>query len=148
VNATGAIAIQSATGADSGHVEARDTMEHMDRARRRLQAEREQTLRRLASLTDDYGGVVAASRDTNADDEHDPEGATIAFERSQIAALVRQARLHLDEIDAAVTRLDSGTYGVCERCGRAVGEDRLEARPVARTCIECAAGRTGPPRPG
>ena len=46
----------------------------------------------LASLTDDFDSVVAASRDTNADDEHDPEGATIAFERSQVAALVRHAR--------------------------------------------------------
>ena len=41
-------------------------------------------LRRLASLTDNFNAVVAASRDTNADDEHDPEGATIAFERSQV----------------------------------------------------------------
>ena len=60
----------------------------------------------LANLTDDFDAVVAASRDTNADDEHDPEGATIAFERSQIGALVRQARHHLAEIDAAIERLD------------------------------------------
>jgi RNA polymerase-binding protein DksA len=83
--------------------------------------------------------VVAASRDTNADDEHDPEGATIAFERSQIEALVRQAGHQLEEIDAALTRLDAGTYGICEVCGAAVGENRLEARPAARVCISCAA---------
>jgi RNA polymerase-binding protein DksA len=82
--------------------------------------------------------VVAASRDTNADDEHDPEGATIAFERSQLGALVRQARDHLAEIDAAEARIEAGTYGVCERCGADIGEGRLEARPVARTCIRCA----------
>lgn len=107
--------------------------------RRRLEDEREQTLVRLARLTADYGSVVAASRDSNADDEHDPEGATIAFERSQIGSLVEQARLHLVEVDAAVARLDAGTYGTCERCGGAIGDARLEARPVARTCIGCAA---------
>ena len=111
----------------------------MDRARGRLEAERGQALRRLASLTDDFDAVVAASRDTKADDEHDPEGAKIAFERSQVGALVRQAQDHLVEIDAAMKRLDAGTYGICESCGGAIGEGRLEARPVARTCIQCAA---------
>src|SRR3954447_22283307 len=116
-------------------------MAHMDGTRRRLEAERAETLVRLASLTHDYDAVVAASRDTNADDEHDPEGATIAFERSQIGALVRQARHQLEEIEAAVQRLDAGTYGTCEGCGAPIGEDRLEARPVARACIACAASR-------
>ena len=97
------------------------------------------TLDRLASLTGDHDAMVAASLDTNADDEHDPEGATIAFERSQIGALVRQAQVHLTEIDAAMGRVDAGTYGVCEGCGTAIGDERLEARPVARTCIQCAA---------
>lgn len=111
----------------------------MDVARDRLEAEREQTLGRLASLTEEFDAVVAASRDTNADDEHDPEGATIAFERSQVASLARQARVHLAEIDAAAWRLDAGTYGTCEGCGDPIGEGRLEARPTARSCIRCAA---------
>ncbi|MEI7057430.1 TraR/DksA C4-type zinc finger protein [Nocardioides sp. CCNWLW239] len=110
-----------------------------DRARERLATERRQTLTRLADLTDDFDAVVAASRDTNADDEHDPEGATIAFERSQVQSVVRQVRRHLDEVDAALERLDQGTYGTCESCGRPIGEGRLEARPAARTCITCAA---------
>ncbi|WP_246372642.1 TraR/DksA family transcriptional regulator [Nocardioides pelophilus] len=113
-------------------------MDGMDRARDRLAADRVHTLRRLASLTDDFDAVVEASRDTNADDEHDPEGTTIAFERSQVAALVRQAHRQLAEIDAAMTRLDAGTFGTCEGCGRPIAEERLEARPVARTCIRCA----------
>jgi DnaK suppressor protein len=112
----------------------------MDPARTRLEAEREQTLRRLAALTDDFDSIVAASRDTNADDEHDPEGTTIAFERSQVSTVVRQVQQHLVEVDAALQRLDAGTYGICERCGQPIGEGRLEARPVARTCIGCAAG--------
>ncbi|WP_322938332.1 TraR/DksA family transcriptional regulator [Nocardioides bizhenqiangii] len=110
-----------------------------DAARDRLDAEREATLRRLASLTEDFDAMVAASRDTNADDEHDPEGATIAFERSQVGALVRQARHQLVEADAAVERLAAGTYGSCESCGAPIGDGRLEARPLARTCIDCAA---------
>ena len=117
--------------------------QHDDRddARRRLESEREETLRRLASLTEDFDAVVAASRDTNADDEHDPEGATIAFERSQVSTLVRDARHHLAEIEAATGRLDAGTYGTCEGCGQPIGEARLKARPVARTCIRCANAR-------
>jgi RNA polymerase-binding protein DksA len=110
----------------------------MDKARGLLEGERQKELRRLASLTGDYDEVVIAARDTNADDEHDPEGATIAFERSQVGALVRQAKDHLAEVDAAMERLEAGTYGTCERCGEPIGEDRLEARPVARTCIGCA----------
>jgi DnaK suppressor protein len=111
----------------------------MDDARGRLETEREQTLRRLASLTGDFEAVVAASLDTNADDEHDPEGATIAFERSQVDAVLRQTRRRLEEIGAALRRLDEGTYGVCEVCGSPIAEERLEARPAARTCIRCAA---------
>jgi len=116
-------------------------------ARDLLVAERETTVARLTSLTEDFDAVVAASRDTNADDEHDPEGATIAFERSQVGALARQARAHLAEVDAAMERLDAGTYGTCELCGRPIGQGRLEARPVARTCIECATAAERSPDP-
>ena len=106
-----------------------------------LEEERRRTLRRLDALADDYDGVVAASRDTNADDEHDPEGATIAFERSQVGALVQQAREHLAEVDAALRRLQEGHYGTCESCGQPIAAERLEARPIARTCIGCASAR-------
>jgi RNA polymerase-binding transcription factor DksA len=103
-----------------------------------LAAERDRTAERLARLRRDFLGVVDASRDSNADDEHDPEGATIAFERSQVDALIRQAETHLTEIDAAYARLAAGTYGVCEVCGRPIAGERLEARPTARTCVRCA----------
>ncbi|KRE39171.1 DNA-binding protein [Janibacter sp. Soil728] len=105
-----------------------------------LHEERRGTLARLATLTGDFAAIVEASEGSNADDEHDPEGATIAFERSQLDALVQQARHHVSEIDAALERLDAGTYGICERCGRPIAPGRLEARPVARTCIGCASG--------
>jgi RNA polymerase-binding protein DksA len=118
-------------------------MADMDGVRRRLTAEKQRALERLAGLTHDFQAMVAASRDTNADDEHDPEGATIAFERSQVDALVRQAQHQLDEIEAAQQRLDTGTYGVCEVCGAPIGDARLEARPTARRCIRCAASTPG-----
>lgn len=106
-----------------------------------LEEAREQTLRRLTTLTGDFDAMVSASHADNADDEHDPEGSTIAFERSQLGTLLQQARDRLAEIDAALGRLDAGVYGVCESCGRPIAPERLEARPMARTCIECASAR-------
>lgn len=108
--------------------------------RETLGAERELTALRLADLIDSFKDLVASAYDANADDEHDPEGTTIAFERSQVDALIRQARAHLVEVDAALGRLDAGTYGWCERCGAGIPAARLEARPIARTCMSCAGG--------
>jgi RNA polymerase-binding transcription factor DksA len=110
----------------------------VDDPRDLLEADRRRTVGRLADLTADYREVVAASRDTIADDEPDPEGSTIAFERSQVGALVAQARAHLDDVALALARLDAGTYDVCERCSEPIGAERLQARPVARTCMGCA----------
>lgn len=106
-----------------------------------LDADRVTTQERLARLRDDFSGVVDATRDANSDDEHDPEGHTIAYERSQTVALVQQAERHLAEIDAALGRVYDETYGACESCGRPIAAGRLEARPTARTCIGCAAAR-------
>ena len=111
-----------------------------------LEDDRRRTTDRLAALRGEYRGFVEASKDTNADDEHDPEGATIAFERSQVGALVRQAEEHLAEVDAAVARLDAGTYGVCALCGRAIAPERLEVRPTATTCVACATSGAGSAR--
>jgi RNA polymerase-binding transcription factor DksA len=111
----------------------------VDHARSLLEAEQARVLRRLAVLTGEHRGFVEASLDSNADDEHDPEGATIAFERSQVEALVRQAEARLDEVAAALGRVDAGTYGACVACGEPVPAARLAARPAAATCVACAA---------
>jgi RNA polymerase-binding transcription factor DksA len=103
-----------------------------------LASERAATAERLEALHRDFADMVAASADSNADDEHDPEGATIAYERSQLGALIDQAEKHLADIASAEDRLGSGRYGVCEVCGRPIPQARLEARPVARTCVGCA----------
>lgn len=103
-----------------------------------LRAERARVLERIAALTRDWDGIVEASSQVGVDDEHDPEGATIAFERSQVEALLSQARGRLADLDRAAGRLRDGTYGTCERCGGPIAAERLAARPAARTCITCA----------
>lgn len=112
-----------------------------DDARRALETDRAAALERIAQLTRDVDRVVEATADANTDDEHDPEGATIAFERAQTLSLRERATARLAELDAALARLDAGTYGRCETCGEAIAAGRLAARPAARTCIRCAASR-------
>lgn len=109
-----------------------------DAIRRHLERQRREGHDLLTSLGHAFDEIVASSRDSNADDEHDPEGSTIAFERAQLDAVVKQTRHQLAEIEAALERLASTTYGVCETCGRPITPARLEARPVARTCLTCA----------
>ncbi len=116
-------------------------MTNQDGAHDLLAADRADTLARLNGLEREYSGIVEASGSANIDDEHDPEGATIAFEREHAAALISQARQHLAQIDAAMARLAEGRYGVCETCGQPVGAERLAARPTATTCIGCASRR-------
>ena len=103
-----------------------------------LGAERTAALAQIAALTREFDEVVAASRASNADDEHDPEGATIAFERQQVVALLEQARRRLADVDSALRAVEAGVYGICETCGRPIAAERLAARPAARTCIDCA----------
>lgn len=108
-----------------------------------LRTERGQTLARLRALADDFDDIVIAAVDANGDDEHDPEGSTIAFERTRVATLRRQAQAYLAELDQALARLVRGTYGQCEGCGRPISPERLRARPTARLCIACA-GQANP----
>jgi DnaK suppressor protein len=103
-----------------------------------LGEERAAALAQIAALTREFDEVVAASNASNADDEHDPEGATIAFERQQVVALLDQARRRLADVEAAVRDVEAGIYGICETCGRPIAAERLAARPAARTCIDCA----------
>ncbi|TYB39805.1 DnaK-like suppressor protein [Micromonospora sp. AP08] len=91
-----------------------------------------------ATLAQDLEALFLASRDSNADDEHDPEGATIGFERAQLTALLAGARERIADVDDALRRVDAETYGVCERCGQPIGDERLAARPFARFCMACA----------
>jgi DnaK suppressor protein len=104
-----------------------------------LLAERARAGQRVAALEREFAAIAEAAGAGGTDDEHDPEGATLAFERQHTAALLALAREQLTAIDAALARLEAGHYGICERCGQPVGDDRLAARPAARTCVRCAA---------
>jgi DnaK suppressor protein len=114
-----------------------------DAAKARLNFDREQTLGQIADLEREFTAIVASAADGSAggDDEHDPEGATVAFERQHVAALLDRARAHLEAIDTALRKVDAGSYETCDVCGRPIGAERLAARPAALTCVRCAARR-------
>ncbi|GII64051.1 DnaK suppressor protein [Sphaerisporangium krabiense] len=103
-----------------------------------LTAERVSTVTRIEVLTRAWDDIVTSAALVATDDEHDPEGATIAFERAHVQSLLDQARTHLDALDHALERLRQNAYGVCERCGDPIPLLRLQARPTATTCVRCA----------
>ena len=115
-------------------------------SRIRLQVEQVNTLARIGELTRELAGIIIAAEDGAAggDDEHDPEGATVAYERQHVAALLARAHKHLTDVNAALRKFDQGRYGFCDECGLPIGAERLQARPAALTCIRCAARRPGP----
>lgn len=92
----------------------------------------------LARLDADDEAVRADRADATADDEHDPEGSTLSGEWQRIEALRRSTIAERAEVDAALARVDAGTYGICAKCGRDIPPGRLEARPFATTCVDCA----------
>lgn len=101
---------------------------------------RAQAVRDAVTRGDAVGGVIAARGDpAGADDEHDPEGATLSDEWSRLEGLRIGAMREIDEIDAARVRLAAGTYGVCIRCGNRIPIERMRARPTATMCVPCAA---------
>jgi RNA polymerase-binding transcription factor DksA len=102
-----------------------------------LDAERRSTMARIAALNAEFDDIVAVTEGANSDDEHDPEGSTIAFERARVSALLSQARTYLEELERAQSRVAAAAYGVCEQCGAAIPPERLAALPTARTCVQC-----------
>jgi DnaK suppressor protein len=110
----------------------------------RLRAEHARAVLLIAQLTGDFETVVEASRGVATDDEHDPEGATIAYERAQVDAVLGMTREHLAELDLALRRVHDGTYSNCQTCGRPIGEERLNAQPATTSCVACASPRSRP----
>jgi len=74
-------------------------------------------------------------------DENFADSSQVTAERSEIEAVAGTLRDTLQEIEEALAKLDDGTYGRCEHCGKAIAEARLEAMPSARLCINCASSR-------
>jgi RNA polymerase-binding transcription factor DksA len=113
------------------------------RARRSLRTaitdELDRVEEQIASLTRSFDDIVQANENANTDDEHDPEGATIAFERAQVSALLRQAKEDRSALRSSLDRIDhDAAFGVCQVCGEFIGVERLMALPSATCCITCA----------
>ena len=94
-----------------------------------LEEEREQLRGQLQEL----GGVTY--------DENFADSGQVAAEQGENRALVNQLEETLADVERALQKLDEGTYGVCESCGKPIAEARLEAMPASKLCIDCAAGR-------
>ncbi len=103
-----------------------------------LEVLRSAAIERERSLLESFDGIIEAASDVATDDEHDPEGHTIAWERQQLAGLLDEARAALAEIDAARRRLDDGSYGRCTSCGHDISPQRLDALPATPVCVGCA----------
>lgn len=108
-----------------------------DRLRKELEAERETVLAELEELgADPYSEKV--NRIAGIDDNFADSAAATA-ERSEVLAFVDNARERLAHADAALARMDEGTYGRCVDCDTEIPVARLEARPMSIRCVECAA---------
>jgi len=122
----------------STHTVPKLTARQITGLRTHLEDDRERTGILIDTVIDEMGAFVSARRDTATDDEHDPEGPTLAFERSQSSAILGSSQQHLREIDAALQRMDEGRYGLCTSCGSGIALGRLQVRPQAALCISCA----------
>jgi RNA polymerase-binding transcription factor DksA len=108
------------------------------RLERRLHSDRAVLEAEMAQLTGTLDEVREARSDASADDEHDPEGPTLSAEWSRISGVHTELAEKVAAIDRALQRMAGGTYGICTRRGEPIGVARLEARPAAELCIECA----------
>ncbi len=104
----------------------------------RIAAARADATTRSAALAAQIKALAEQQALTTHDDEHDPEGVTIGFERAQILGLLARAREEIAALDRAASRLRAGTYGRCLTCGCEIPDARLEALPAAETCLDCA----------
>jgi RNA polymerase-binding protein DksA len=110
----------------------------LDKLRRLLEEERETYVRQAHDLAAEAEALASEREpgDTQFDEESG-EGDTLNVERERDLALSASATQAVEEIDRALTRMDAGSYGICERCGKKIAVARLEALPFAALCIEC-----------
>jgi DnaK suppressor protein len=110
-----------------------------DQVRRAIDDERRRTVEQIRNLTRSFDAIVTAAELTSTDDEHDPEGATIAYERAQVWALLQQARVDLQSLEGACERMADNTLMICSTCGGPIAVARILALPGTTVCIRCAA---------
>jgi DnaK suppressor protein len=105
--------------------------------RRRLESERDRVLEERRHLLEDTSRSLEEAVDEDGNDSHLADSATETVDREIELSLEDNADRQLQEIDAALGRLDAGSYGRCERCGAEIDAERLDALPWAAKCIDC-----------
>jgi RNA polymerase-binding protein DksA len=105
--------------------------------RDRLLEERKRAQDALEYLQKDDQGLLEDEREEIQSDNHIADDATSTYDRELDATLEDNEERMLDAIDAALKRIDEGTYGICTNCGEPIPAERLEAVPWATTCIDC-----------
>jgi RNA polymerase-binding transcription factor DksA len=98
-----------------------------------LDEERNQLRQQLADLGADDGGL--------AFDQNFADSSQVTAERGEVEALASSLKESLAEVEDALAKFGDGKYGLCESCGQAIAPARLEAKPAARLCIDCASRR-------
>ena len=105
--------------------------------RERLLDERRRVVDAIDNIHNENPGSLGDETDeATYQDNHLGDIATATFDREMASSLEENSTHVLTEIDAALTRIDEGTYGICQRCGEPIGRERLEALPWATLCID------------
>jgi RNA polymerase-binding protein DksA len=107
-----------------------------DHFRARLEDERGRVVGALENLRSENSGSMDDEVDESHHDNHLAETASVTLDREIDYSLEENEARVLAAIDAALKRIDDGTYGQCERCGQAIESERLEALPWATLCID------------
>jgi len=102
----------------------------LEQERTRLQGMREDLEREREETTADGAGELSTV------DQHPGDSGTETFELEKTVSLLEQVEDELQEVEAAFQRVEAGTYGTCQTCGRPIGDERLEALPATRFCVE------------
>ncbi len=128
-------------GASGPDGEAGDEAEFIDHQRAVLVAERNNYTRQVEELRAQTAALALEHEPGDVQfDEEGGEGGTANVDRELDLHLSAQAQAAIEEIDAALSKIDAGTYGICESCGRTIPRARLEALPHARLCVTCKSG--------
>ena len=107
-----------------------------DTARTRLDEERKRLTETLASLEEEAEAQQDSMAELSVYDEHQGDIGTETFERERNLSIIESVRAELEDIDAAYGRIESGSYGSCQTCHEPIGDERLDAVPAARFCIQ------------